>query len=44
MINAAHAREFVECFRGRSEMAVLYAELPGGQHNFDRFPSIRALP
>ena len=44
MINAAHAREFVECFRGRSEMAVLYAELPGGQHNFDRFPSIRASP
>jgi hypothetical protein len=22
---------------------VLYAELPGGQHNFDQFPSIRSL-
>ena len=43
MINAAHAREFVECLRGGSKMPVLYAEIPGGQHNFDRFPSIRAF-
>ena len=43
MINAAHAREFVERLRDRSKMPVLHAELPGGQHNFDRFPSIRAL-
>ena len=35
--------EFVECLRGGSKMPVLYAEIPGGQHNFDRFPSIRAF-
>ena len=41
MIAAAHAKEFAEKLRGTSTSPVLYAELPGGQHNFDRFPSIR---
>jgi acetyl esterase/lipase len=43
MIAAAHARRFVEQLRARSTRPVLYAELPGGQHNFDRFPSIRGF-
>lgn len=41
MIAAAHAEEFAEQLRATSTSPVLYAELPGGQHNFDRFPSIR---
>ena len=41
MIAPAHAKEFAETLRETSESPVLYAELPGGQHNFDRFPSIR---
>ena len=43
MINPAHAREFAEQLRSESNGPVLYAELPGGQHNFDRFPSLRAF-
>ena len=35
------AREFVGELRAVSDAPVIYAELPGGQHNFDRFPSIR---
>ena len=41
MIAPAHAKEFAERLRATSTSPVLYAELPGGQHNFDRFPSIR---
>jgi acetyl esterase/lipase len=41
MVPAGHARQFVENLRAESNSPVLYAELPGGQHNFDRFPSIR---
>ena len=41
MIAPAHAKEFAEQLRATSTSPVLYAELPGGQHNFDRFPSIR---
>ncbi len=41
MIAAGHAKQFVEQLRAVSTSPVLYAELPGGQHNFDRFPSIR---
>ena len=41
MVPAGHARQFVEKLRAASNNPVLYAELPGGQHNFDRFPSIR---
>ena len=41
MIPAAHARLFAEQLVAKSSDAVLYAELPGGQHNFDRFPSFR---
>ena len=41
MIAAGHANQFVEQLRAVSTSPVLYAELPGGQHSFDRFPSIR---
>ena len=41
MTAAAQARQFVERLRKASNGPVLYAELPGGQHNFDQFPSIR---
>jgi acetyl esterase/lipase len=35
------ARLFVERLRTASSNAVVYAELPGGQHGFDRFHSLR---
>ena len=41
MVAADHAKEFAQKLRATSTNPVLYAELPGGQHNFDRFPSIR---
>ena len=36
------ARLFVERLRGTSRRSVVYAELPGAQHAFDVFPSIRS--
>ncbi|GAA4495602.1 alpha/beta hydrolase [Actinoallomurus oryzae] len=35
------ARSFAERLRGRSTRPVVYAELPGGQHAFDLFHSLR---
>ena len=35
------ARRFVDELRGVSRNAVVYAELPGAQHSFDRFRSVR---
>ena len=35
------ARHFVEQLRSASSQPVVYAELPGGQHTFDLFHSIR---
>jgi acetyl esterase/lipase len=37
----AEAREFVTRLRAASSRKVIYAELPGAQHNFDLFPSHR---
>jgi acetyl esterase/lipase len=37
------ARYFVEALRAVSQRPVVYAELPGGQHAFDTFHSVRAL-
>jgi len=42
MVPAEDARRFAEVVRAASSNPVVYAELPGGQHNFDRFPSIRS--
>ena len=36
------ARSFVSMLRGVSKQPVAYAELPGAQHAFEIFPSIRA--
>ena len=35
------ARRFAEVLRARSQAAVVYAELHGGQHGFDLFDSLR---
>ena len=50
MIHGAHdtlvpvdqARQFVARLRDVSKRTVVYAELPGAQHAFDVFPSIRS--
>ena len=42
LVEAAQARAFVEALRGVSRQPVAYAELPGTQHAFDVFPSIRS--
>ncbi|MGI5168356.1 alpha/beta hydrolase fold domain-containing protein [Spirillospora sp. CA-253888] len=41
LIPVAEARTFVERLRGTAEAPVLYAEMKGGQHAFDIFPSYR---
>lgn len=43
MAPAAEARLFVERLRETSKRSVVYAELPGAQHAFDVFPSIRSV-
>jgi acetyl esterase/lipase len=42
LVEVAQARQFVEALRGISKQPVAYAELPGTQHAFDVFPSIRS--
>jgi len=42
LVPVAEAREFVRRLRAATESPVAYAELPGGQHAFDVFPSIRS--
>jgi acetyl esterase/lipase len=42
LVPVAQARLFVEKLREISEKTVVYAELPGAQHAFDIFPSIRS--
>ncbi len=41
LVPAADAREFVRTLRAMSANPVVYAELPGGQHTFDPYRSIR---
>ena len=41
LVPVAEARHFVEKLRATSHESVVYAELPGAQHAFDVFPSIR---
>jgi acetyl esterase/lipase len=41
LIPAETARLFAERLRSASSNPVVYAELPGGQHGFDRFHSLR---
>ena len=42
LVPVAEARHFVERLRAVSRQPVAYAELPGTQHAFDVFPSIRS--
>lgn len=42
VVEVTQARSFVEALRGISKQPVAYAELPGAQHAFDVFPSIRS--
>jgi acetyl esterase/lipase len=41
LVPVTEARKFVEKLRAASRSPVVYVELPGGQHAFDVFPSIR---
>ena len=41
LLPASAAREFATVLRGRSSSPVVYAELPGAQHQFDLFHSVR---
>ena len=41
LVPVAEARYFVEKLRQTSKATVVYAELPGAQHAFDVFPSVR---
>lgn len=41
LLPARAAREFAAALRARSRGAVVYAELPGAQHQFDLFHSVR---
>jgi acetyl esterase/lipase len=42
MVDVGQARAFVDRLRRVSKKSVVYAELPGAQHAFDMFPSIRS--
>lgn len=42
LIPVAEAREFTARLRGISQSPVAYAEIPGAQHAFDIFPSVRS--
>ena len=42
LVHVEQARLFVERLRTTSTRSVVYAELPGAQHAFDVFPSIRS--
>ncbi len=42
LVDPGQARAFVQALRASSKRTVTYAELPGAQHAFDIFPSIRS--
>ncbi|TWH00044.1 acetyl esterase/lipase [Nocardioides sp. J9] len=42
LVDPGQARSFVAALRATSKRTVVYAELPGAQHAFDIFPSIRS--
>ena len=39
----AEARQFVRALREKTRERVVYAELPGAQHAFEIFPSVRTI-
>ena len=42
LVPAPEAREFVRAFRERAMAPIAYAEIPGAQHAFELFPSVRS--
>ena len=42
LVPAPEAREFVHAFRERARAPIAYAEIPGAQHAFEIFPSLRS--
>jgi dipeptidyl aminopeptidase/acylaminoacyl peptidase len=42
LVPVAEARRFVEALRRTSREPVVYAEIPGAQHAFEIFPSLRS--
>lgn len=44
LIGAIESRDFVHALREASREVVVYAEMPGGQHAFDIFPTWRSAP
>lgn len=43
LVPVEQARHFVAALRAASKQPVVYAEIPGAQHAFDLFPSLRCL-
>jgi acetyl esterase/lipase len=43
LVPVGEARHFVEALRAVSREPVLYAEIPGAQHAFEIFPSLRSI-
>src|SRR5271166_2220888 len=43
LVPVAEAREFVRALREKSRERAAYAELPGAQHAFEIFPSVRTI-
>jgi len=43
LVPVAEARSFVRLLRAASDAPVVYAELPGAQHAFEIFPSLRTV-
>ena len=43
LVPVEQARTFVDQLRAQSRQPVAYAEIPGAQHAFESFPSVRAM-
>ena len=43
LVPVEDARQFVRALREKAESPVAYAEIPGAQHAFEMFPSLRSL-
>ena len=43
LVPVEQARTFVDQLRAQSSQPVAYAEIPGAQHAFESFPSVRAM-
>jgi acetyl esterase/lipase len=43
LVPVGEARRFVEAFRAEAHAPIAYAEIPGAQHAFDVFPSVRTV-